>query len=77
MDEEIFFASNNFLNSVISDRYENQQKGASKRKLELGDFYIFTAAIEITNSNGIIETDNEDIRNNNMLLKYKSVCFFR
>lgn len=62
IDEDVFFAANNFLNSAISDRYQNQQKGLDKKREELDDYIIFYAAYDIINSNGIINTDNEDIR---------------
>ena len=62
MTEDEFFAANDFLNYTISNRYKNGQKEASKRQEEIDDFTIFYAANDIINSNGIINTDNEEIR---------------
>ena len=62
MNEDMFFAANNYLNSVIVNRYEDMKKGVSKRKEETNDFQIYYAASDIVASNGIIETSNEELK---------------
>ena len=47
MNEDEFFAANDFLNYTISNRYKDQQSGISKKKEELDDFYIFYAGFSI------------------------------
>ena len=62
MTEDIFFAANNFLNSAISDRYNNAQKGKDIKQEEKDDYIIYYAAYDIVNSGGIIDTDDEELK---------------